>query len=198
MQAKKQGRKPVRKEAKKAPDKVAEVPIQPKQRIGKKGMLIVVATFVVVVIIFTSLFFGISTTGNTTDFSTFQKNFNSAKNVAIYINDTNSVAFPYQVSCATALIEELSGPTLAHRNSSTINLFVLYNNSCIYKPGGLGSAITNYTNTTRQICLNYGKTMPSITLDYSNANGTVITTSSLRFIGDLKFLQQCGIAYQIT
>lgn len=159
--------------------------------------LIAVAIFAILAIAFTSLFFGLSQYSST-DFASFQSNFNSAKSVAIYINDTNSSVFPVQVSCATALIEELSGPTLAHRNASTINLFVLYNDSCVYKAGGLGTIITNYTYVSKQECLNYSRSMPSIFIGYSNANSTTITPSRLYFTGDSAFMRQCGIAYQIT
>ncbi len=159
--------------------------------------LIAVVIFAILAIVFTSLFFGLSRYGST-DFASFQSNFNSAKSVAIYINDTNSSIFPVQVSCATALIEELSGPTLAHRNASTINLFVLYNDSCVYKAGGLGTVITNYTYVSKQECLNYSKSMPSIFIGYSDVNNTAVMPSKLYFTGDSAFMRQCGIAYQIT
>ncbi|EQD67411.1 hypothetical protein B2A_00768, partial [mine drainage metagenome] len=70
--------------------------------------------------------------------------------------------------------------------------------SCIYRQGALGTLISNYTNTTRAACLGYGKSMPSIFINYSTANSTVIKPTQLYFTGDAKFLDECGIAYQIT
>lgn len=134
-----------------------------------------------------------------TSFSTFKSNFNSADSVAIYVNDTNPY-YTYAVTCADAIIQELVGPTSAHRNASTIKFFIIYDNStsCIYNPGIIGSANSSYANATAEECLNYSRSMPSIFLRYSDVNSTIVTPNRLYISGDARMMTLCGIAYQIV
>lgn len=169
---------------------------QKKIAVNKRALAVIIAVVVIAAIVFTSLFYGLYSSSSSS-FTAFQSNFNSAKNVGIYINYTNSSSMGSLVACSSALIEELSGVSGAHRNASSISLFVLYNNSCIYKQG-LGQVAKNFSNATRQYCLNISRTMPSIFIAYGPTNGTVITSNRLYFVGDQKFITECGIAYQIT
>ena len=165
----------------------------------RRGLTIIILGVLIVIIIFGAIFYSIPYINNgNQSFNTFKSNFNSAKNVSIYVNDNNSVAYPYMISCEAALIEELTGPTAAHRTANTINLYVLHNNSCVYNPGGLGALIKNYTYTTSSACLSYGNSTPSIIVGYSTENATHISDNKLTFVGDSAFLDQCGISYQIT
>ncbi len=166
-------------------------------RKSRKQLLVVIAAIVIAAVIFTSLFYGLYDTGKAS-FSTFKHNFNTAKNVGIFLNYSNINASTELVACSSALIQELSGPTGAHRDSTTIGLFVLYNDSCIYRASGLGTAAQNYSTGTRQQCLNYSNAMPSIFIGYGATNETTITANRLYFIGTQKYISQCGIAYQIT
>lgn len=170
-----------------------------KSSITRKGFAIVALGVLIVVILFGAIFYNVPYINNgNQSFNIFKSNFNSAKNVSIYINDNNSVAYPYMISCEASLIEELTGPTGAHRPANSINLYVLHNNSCVYNPGGLGSLIKNYTYTSSSACLSYGNATPSISVGYGSMNATKITDNKLTFVGDSAFLQQCGISYQIT
>ncbi len=135
----------------------------------------------------------------TTSFQDFKSAFNSAPNVAIYINDTNSTTYQYILGCTSSLIQELTGPTAAHRNSTTIRLFVIYNNSqsCLYSTGKFGYSV-NYSYDTVSNCLNYSRTAPSIFFSYGDVNHTSIIGNRLYIAGDKAFMNYCGIAYQIV
>lgn len=132
-------------------------------------------------------------------FQSFKSLFNSASEVSIYVNDTNVTTYQYVLGCTNALIQELTGPTPAHRNSTSIHLFVLYDNStsCIYSGGRFGYSV-NYSNATASQCLQMGASMPSIMLSYSRANSTRISGDRLYVSGDQQYMAHCGVAYQIT
>ena len=163
----------------------------------EKKTLAVIAIIIIFAAVFSSLFYGL-VAYKPTSFKAFASNFNKANSVSIYINYTNGTDYAPELSCSNALIEELIGSVTAHKNASQINLYVLYNDSCIYRQGSLGTLISNYTNATRSECLGYGSSEPSISINYSNVNRTIITPNKLYFTGDAKFLNECGIAYQIT
>jgi len=126
-------------------------------------------------------------------FSVFQSNFNSAKQVGIYVQDYNSLIYTSTENCANKLIYNISK---AGRNVSTINFFVLTNDSCIYSPGF--SLPISPKNASIQECLNFSARNPSIFINYSPTNTTIIKPSKLYFIGNAEFLGECGIAYEIT
>lgn len=132
-------------------------------------------------------------------FQDFKARFNSASNVGIYINYTNSTTYQPLLSCATYLIQELTGPTPAHRNSTSISLFVIYNNSrsCVYTGGRFGYSV-NYSNATAAYCLNLSAAMPSIFFAYNAVNSTSVANGKLYLSGDRAFMNYCGIAYQIV
>ncbi|MGC8537829.1 MAG: hypothetical protein ACP5MZ_02490 [Candidatus Micrarchaeia archaeon] len=170
--------------------------LQQKEGISRQAIA-VIAIIIIFVAVFSSLFYGL-VSYKPTSFSTFANNFNKANSVAIYVNYTNGTTFAPELSCSNALIEELTSSVKDHKNASQINFYVLYNNSCIYRQGALGTLISNYTNATRSECISYGANKPSIFINYSSVNRTVITPSKLYFSGDANFLDECGIAYQIT
>ncbi|MEM0149915.1 MAG: hypothetical protein QXW10_03410, partial [Candidatus Micrarchaeaceae archaeon] len=169
---------------------------QGKEGIEKKTIAII-AIIIIFASVFSALFYGL-VAYKPTSFKAFADNFNKASSVSIYVNYTNSTDFAPELSCSTALIEELISSTTVHKNASQINFYVLYNDSCIYRQGALGTLISNYTNATRSECVGYGSGKPSIFINYSNSNSTIITPNRLYFTGDAKFLSECGIANQIT
>lgn len=170
---------------------------QPKGNGGGRRPIYLAAAAVVVIALFAYLFYSLSAP---VSFQTFQHNFNSAASVAIYVNDTNSSTYTYAAGCADALVQELAGPTAAHRNASTIHFFIIYNASteCVYNPGQMGQPAGNYTYTSASNCLNYSKAMPSVFFRYAAANGTTVTATKLYVAGNAKFMALCGIAYQIV
>jgi hypothetical protein len=128
-----------------------------------------------------------------TSFATFKANFNAAKQIGIYVQDYNGITFAATESCSTQLIQVLS---IAGRSANSINFFVLANESCTFSSGL--SAPINYQNASTQNCLNFSASNPSIFINYSSTNATVVKPNTLYFMGDPKFLEECGIAYGIT
>ena len=161
-----------------------------------KRIAIVIAGIIIVAVLFSSIFYKFVNTSQ--QFQTFKSNFNSAKNVSIYLNYTNQSAYPSQIACASDLIQELTGPTQIHRNANTINYDVLYNNSCVYNPGGLGTVVKNYSYVSKSQCLSMGAGQPAIFISYSSVNSTIINGNNFYLSGNAKFLALCGISYQIT
>ena len=169
---------------------------QKKEGIGRQTLAII-AIVIIFAAVFSSLFYGLISY-KPTSFSAFASNFNKASSVAIYVNYSNGTTFAPELSCSNALIEELTSSVKDHKNASQIDFYVLYNDSCIYRQGALGTLISNYTNATRAECIGYGAGKPSVFINYSSVNRTIITPSKLYFSGDANFLDECGIAYQIT
>jgi hypothetical protein len=134
--------------------------------------------------------------GQATPFNTFKSNFNSAKRVAIYTTAYNGSQISSALGCSTAIIEEITGNPAIHRNSSTIDFFVLNQTSCVFEHG-VGGIITNYTYNSTANCLSSAKGEPSIFVNYSKTNSTVINPLSLYFSGNEQFLAICGIASEL-
>jgi hypothetical protein len=129
-------------------------------------------------------------------FASFRSAFNSASQVAIFAmyNGTDlGMGGSSSVSCATAVIEEL------HRKPGTINFFVVNQTSCTFATTGLGSNATNATTTTGiGRCVNMSEGMPTLYINYSRVNETVVGRSTLYISGNLLFLRECGIAVELT
>lgn len=121
------------------------------------------------------------------NFFTFKTNYNSAARVGLVVRYTNGT-YPYIISCATTLIQQLGSNHI--RNKSTIDFFVIANStSCL-----------NWNSTVVPIsqCTAKAAGEPSIYINYSNTNSSVITPTSLRLSGDSRFLSQCGVAAELT
>ena len=127
-------------------------------------------------------------------FSTFMDNFMASNSVAIYVSSANMSAYPSAIACATALIEVIEANAATHKNTSDIGFYVMNQSACIYKANGLGSTITNYTNTTPSACLALSASIPRILINYSSTNSTVIRPYDLYVSGTPSFLNECGIA----
>ena len=135
--------------------------------------------------------------GGNASFDTFKSNFNSAKRVDIVVAAYNGTILSSTVGCATAVIEQIVGSKTNHRNSTTIDLNIVNQTSCIRKEG-LGLNTSNYTIVALQDCLNMTKTEPTIYINYSLANTTVIKPNYLYVSGDQLFLRECGISSEIS
>jgi len=126
-------------------------------------------------------------------FYTFENSFHSAPSVAIYVTAYNSTALDSTMGCATQLIESMVSSSGYHRNSSSINFFVLNQSACFSSASALGTA-SNSTQKPISECMNVSKSMPSIFINYSTVNKTIINAKSIYIIGDTIFLKECGIA----
>lgn len=132
-----------------------------------------------------------------TDFSTFRNNFNSAGRVAIYTTGHNGTALSATIGCATAVIESIVGNPSTHRDSNTIDLFVINQTECAFE-NGVGGTVGNYTFNSISNCVNASRTEPSIFINYSDVNTTIVKPTSLYIYGDTQFLSLCGVATEIT
>lgn len=156
---------------------------------------IVIVVAIIGVAIFASSLF--TARQPTSDFLVFQRNFNSAPRVNIFVAAYNGTVLSSTISCGTAIIEQIVGSKANHRNASTIDLNIINQTSCI-RSTGLGGSASNYTTTTLQNCLNASGTEPSIYINYSTTNTTIIRPEYLYISGDALFLRECGVASQIS
>jgi hypothetical protein len=171
---------------------------------GKKGgssyikylVSIVIIVAIIGVAIFASSLLGPQGTGNNS-FLMFQKNYDSASRVDIFVTSYNGTILSSTIGCATAVIEQLVANKQEHRNASTIDLNIINRTSCI-RSKGLGTATANYTVTSLQNCLNTSSAEPSIYINYSTTNQTIIKPDYLYISGDAVFLQECGLASEFS
>jgi hypothetical protein len=117
--------------------------------------------------------------------------------VAIYVTYQNGTEFSYSSECAYQLIERLIDNQARHRNASTIDFMIVANStSCLSPNGALGTA--NGTKITPlSSCLALSNSEPSIFINYSSTNSTVIKSGKLYTSGDDLFLSECGVASEL-
>ena len=159
---------------------------------------IAIALVIVIAAALAVYYFRFENSSSQASFASFRNTFNSAPKVAIYVVSSNSTGLGATVGCATQLIEKLLETPQTHRNSSTIGFYVMNSTSCTYSSSGLGSAIKNYTYTSASNCISFSKSEPSIFLNYSVENRTIITRTALYLEGNSAFMGECGIAYEMT
>ncbi len=170
---------------------------------GRQGVGVakyIIAIIIIVVIIGVALFAGslLSTKPNSSSsFETFKENYDSAARVNIFVAAYNGTVLSSTIGCATAIIEQTVGSKTDHRNASTIDLNIINQTSCI-RSTGLGVIGANYINTTLQNCLNTSSTEPSIYINYSLQNTTLIRPDYLYVSGDALFLSECGLAPELS
>lgn len=135
---------------------------------------------------------------STVSFETFLNNFNSAQRIAIYATAYNGTILSSTVGCATAIIQKIVGSQQMHRDSSTIDFYVINETTCTYAENGLGHQTNGYITTPVSNCLNVSRSETTIYINYSSTNITIIKPNYLYFSGDQLFLSQCGIAEQLS
>jgi len=173
----------------------------PKARSNRGVMKIAVA--VVVIVIIAAAAFAIYTYYNSisgqhsASFSTFESNFNSAQRVAIFATAYNGTVLSSTVGCATAVIVQIVSSQAHHRDPGTIDYYVINQTSCVYAAGGLGKPTSNYTTTSLQNCLNVTGTEPTIYINYTATNSTIIRPEYFYTSGNSAYLAQCGIANEL-
>ena len=132
------------------------------------------------------------------NFNTFRSNFNAAPRVALLVTAYNGTQLSGAIGCASSLIQQMVASQSQHRNASTIDYYVLNQTECVYSTTGLGSLLKNYTYATPANCISMSSGEPRIFINYSEVNNTRITSTSLSYSGNIKFLLQCGIASEMT
>ncbi|MCL5092489.1 MAG: hypothetical protein M1364_02395 [Candidatus Marsarchaeota archaeon] len=155
------------------------------------GIIIIVLAFAGAIV------YGVSNSNAQTPFSVFQKNFNTANAVNIYIVGNNGTAISSTSGCATAIIQAIEFNATHRRNSSTISFFALNQTGCVYL-SGLGKAAKNYTYSSASACIKQSASKPSIFINYSVSNSTVIKPDTFYLSGDARYLAECGISGEIS
>ncbi len=173
------------------------------QKSKKEGRLSDVQLYAVVgiVIVIAAAMIAIMYMSQPPNFTDFKNAFTSASQIAIFVgyNGTHlGIGGSSAVSCATAVIEQL------RRAPNTINFFVVNQTSCTFATRGLGANTTssnsvNVTTTTGiGRCLNMSKGMPTLYINYSTENETIVGRGTMYVSGNLLFLRECGISVQLT
>lgn len=127
-------------------------------------------------------------------FTSFKSAFKAASQIAIFAmyNGTHlGIGGSSAASCAIAVIEQL------HRTPNTISFFEANQTSCTFATGGLGGS-NNTTTVSIGRCINMSKSMPTLYINYSTLNETVVGRGTLYVSGNLLFLRECGIAQELT
>lgn len=159
----------------------------------------VIGIAIIVVAIAGAIVYGYVPSNNSqASISLFLRNFKSSGLVGIYVTASNSTELSPAIGCSTSLIESILESKTLHRNSNTMYFFVLNSTSCTYLDG-LGSTAKSY-NTTASVaqCMNFSRTHPSIFINYSATNRTIIRPDALYIEGDTGFLTECGISSEIS
>ena len=92
-------------------------------------------------------------------------------------------------------------PSLRHRmawNACTIDLSIINQTGCILSHGIGQLNGSNYTITSLQNCLNITGTEPTLYINYSVKNTTVIRPDYMYVSGNGVFLRECGVASSLT
>jgi len=126
-------------------------------------------------------------------FSTFKSNFYSASNVAIVATYANESQYIAESACFPTLREIVS----EHRNASTVLFFLINasNSTCTFSP--TISPISIETKPA-SYCLSIANSEPSIFLNYSSTNSSIITAYRLKVFGNAQYMQQCPIAIDMS
>ncbi len=128
-----------------------------------------------------------------TKFSTFSSNFNAAPRIAIAVTFSNMTQYVEEESCFTKMIN-----TIAHtRNASTIDFFLLNQTNCTYSSTGLGKPVSIAVVSASR-CISVAKSEPSLFLNYSSQNSTVITPYHLYISGNGAYMASCPIDAELT
>ncbi|VVB76783.1 Uncharacterised protein [uncultured archaeon] len=129
----------------------------------------------------------------TVPFTTFKDNYVSAPRVAIlantYFNGNDSAA---SLQCFARVAQV----TAFTRNRTTMDLFVLNRTNCTFSPAGAASL--NLTIRPISYCLEKAQSEPSIFLNYSSSNYTVVRAYGLHVYGNAAYMQSCPLAVDIS
>jgi hypothetical protein len=126
-------------------------------------------------------------------FTTFKSNFDAGKRVAVFVTYGNQSQFAAESSCYTEIIHNVA----LSRNASTIDFFILNSTTCTFSSTGLGKAVNISTVAPAQ-CLARAASEPSIFLNYSSQNGTVVKAYDLYEYGNAAYMAACPIAVDIS
>jgi len=167
-------------ESKKSESKASDV--KERKQADKEGLSttkIVLIAVVVIGLILLLFFFVVLPGPVTVPFSTFKTNLDAASRVAVILTYGNQTQFVEESQCAAQIVQ-----VMAHlRNATTIDFYIMNNTLCTYPVGGLGHTVT-IANATPTACLGMVDSEPSVFLNYSASNSSIITAYRLYVKGN--------------
>jgi hypothetical protein len=193
------------KEGKDAPTKAKKQAANDRPQAAKRGRVrekakaafswarFALLTAAVVAAVILAFFYLVLPSMSNVPFTTFKGNFNSAGRVALLVTYGNQSQYASEAQCFPALVQALSFV----RNASTIDFFILNRTTCFYPTSGLGRA-SNVTTTTPGSCLARSGSEPTIFLNYSAANRTVVKAYGIYVYGNAAYMAKCPIAVDMS
>jgi len=148
-------------------------------------LLVILAIIIIAYLAFSNFLF--------TPFSTFASNFHAAPRVALVVFFSNESEYISEYQCFTKMIESIAYT----RNATTIDFFIINGTTCTYPSKGLGKPIQIAT-TNASKCLSVAKAEPSIFMNYSITNRTIITPYHLYIYGNNAYMSACPIASELV
>ena len=167
--------------------KSKEKPKEEKKGIGTKRMIAIAALLIIIVAVIA--FVVLSNSLLTVPFSTFKSNFNAAQHVAVIGTYGNQTQYAYVAQCSIQLIQ-----TIVH--SRNVSFFLINQTLCTYQKGSLGNI--SIESDTPSDCLVNASSYPTVFLNYSETNSTVITLDKIYVYGDKAYMSQCPIAVDLS
>ncbi len=192
MAEKKENNKQGAKKAKEQQPKAKEKKEAEKKESKKSKRLSYLIVAMIIVIIAVGVYY-VLTNYVSTPFSTFKSNFIAAPRVALVVSYKTINEYSNESVCFPQILQYV-----AHtRNASTIDFFIVNqsNATCIYQVGGLGHI--NIATKSASACLSVARSEPSIFLNYSSGNYTVINLFHLYVSGDSHYMTSCPIAAEL-
>lgn len=176
----------------------AKAQAAPKEKAAAKGRglsqtKVALLAIVVVVAAFLAFFYLVLPSMSNVPFTTFKGNFGSAARVALVVTYGNQSQYAAESQCFPALVQSLAFT----RNASTIDFFILNRTACYYPSAGLGHA-SNVTTEPPANCLAKAGSEPSIFLNYSASNGTVVKAYDIYVYGNSAYMAKCPIAVDMS
>ncbi len=156
-------------------------------------LLLVFAAIVVIAVFFGSYSLLSSGSGSSANYTVFWNNFAAAPRAGIVIDYYNSSVFSSGLSCATSLIQNIIESQSLHRNSSTLDFYVINSTACTYSLGLGGTSSNSLTGTPSQ-CESLSAAEPRIVIGYALRNITKFNSTVLSIEGNADYLQMCGVS----
>ncbi|MDE1860346.1 MAG: hypothetical protein KGH72_01365 [Candidatus Micrarchaeota archaeon] len=165
------------------------------QKAPPSSLPVIIAIVIVGIAVLIALFLVVPSTLTGVSFSSFKSNFDAAPRVAIVATYYNASQYPIESSCFDSIIQ-----IIAHsRKASTIDFFLINGTTheCIYSKTGLGGQISPVTANASS-CLSTAYSEPSIFLNYSGFNSTIIHASRIYVYGNAPYMTECPISVNLA
>lgn len=164
---------------------------KPKGKAPSQAMAIVLAVAAIAVVL--AAFYYLVLPSSSVPFTTFKSNFDAGKRVAFFVTYGNQSQFAAESTCYTEIIHDVA----LSRNATTIDFFILNSTTCTFSTTGLGKAVNISTASPAQ-CIARVASEPSIFLNYSATNRTVVKAYDLYQYGNAAYMSSCPIAVDIS